>query len=69
MKYQTSDQPLANLWIDGWNTGRFNTKHAHTDSRKRTTEWQNGYLVGSQEREALQPTRVLMKGLRLLSKK
>jgi hypothetical protein len=67
MKYQTSEKPLSNHWIDGWNTGRFNTKHAQTDSRKNTSEWQNGYLIGSQERESVSSANALLKGLRRLS--
>jgi len=69
MKYQTSEKPLTNHWIDGWNTGRFNTQHAQTDSRKNTSEWQSGYLAGSQEREALHPASALIKGLRRFSTK
>jgi hypothetical protein len=63
--------PLRNQWIVGWNIGRYGKciqrRNAEKNAQTQAEEWQQGFIVGSQERSCHKSFRILEKSLRLFS--
>ena len=71
MRNTKQNPQLQNQWIVGWNIGRYGKyaqrRQAEKHAQEQAEEWQQGFIVGSQERSCLKSSHFLEKHFRLFS--